>query len=555
MPGERPAPKLVVIDGLNVCHGGANGEGWDGRRLLSCISKLESMGYGTIPVIGRWRLKDQMKKKTPGFKRIEKLQNRPAPFNLRTTQGQDDILVLRLAVSENAWIITQDGFGKEREKYPQGIEGTPWEEIDKLTVGTQWNGDWLNKGVHWNAQGSDFVWIDCPITEAPKELLIDEFNEERTLAMEAKRLIERMHGSIESKVKGREEELQKLLQASSNIIGNFGPMERSFPEKKIGNASQINGKFKLDELRKFCSDRGISKTGKKDEVIRRLIEFEGGGRPPTGKKTDKEVKDKKKGKKEKRKELMDKIDEIGNAKLIEEIRSNYLDIFAEDYPLGASLIDQCLLYVEDPKNKHAVAIRINLICRGRSSEFIGKHGRNVKILSERTAKSLGCDEKSFKINIRAYGQSKKGVEDYSKFLMSFNMGQLRDFLSQLGLPKSGNKKAVVNRIINFPEKKMAEHSDKREKSREKATIEDEKDSGDIIGFTKTQFASALMECKGDSQKREPYSSVYSILISKRPEFNLKELGIKPNVYLEECSELIDFEIVMSEGGGHKHYWI
>ena len=273
MPGGKSPPKIVVIDGLNVCHGGTNGEGWDGRRLLSCISKLESMGYGTIPVIGQWRLKEQIKKKTPGFKRVGKLRNRPPPFNLRTTQGEDDILALRLAVTENAWIITHDGFGKEREKYPEGIEGSSWEEIDELTVGTQWNGNWLGKGVHWNAHGSDFVWIDCPITEAPKELLIDEFEEERKLATEAKILIEKMHGIIEAKAKGRGE-LQRLLQASSILTGGFGSLNREFPEKKIGNPDQINDEFKLDDLRRFCSERGISKTGKKVDLIQRLIEYE-----------------------------------------------------------------------------------------------------------------------------------------------------------------------------------------------------------------------------------------------------------------------------------------
>ena len=74
-------------------------------------------------------------------------------------------------------------------------------------------------------------------------------------------------------------------------------------------------------------------------------------------------------------------------------------------------------------------------------------------------------------------------------------------------------------------------------------------------FTKSQFASALLGIKDDSQNRQPYASLYGKLIKERPEFNLKKLGIRPNIYLEECSELIDFEIRMSEDGAHEHYWI
>ena len=275
--GERP-PKIVVIDALNVCHGGVNGEGWDGRRLLSAIAVLESMGYGTIPVIGLWRLKQGKKMKTHGFSRIDKLRKRTAPYNLRTTQGSDDMLVLELAVKHTAWIITQDGFGEEREKYPRGISGTSWEEIDRLTVGTEWDGNWLNKGVHWNAQGTEFVWIDCPIPDAPPDFLIDEFEEERAWAMEAKHLLVKLHGSLESKAKEYEDEIKPLLKISAQLIGSFSTLDRGFPAKRIPTSNEMNDHYKLTDLRELCMERGIPKSGRKAEVIQRIIEFDEGNK-------------------------------------------------------------------------------------------------------------------------------------------------------------------------------------------------------------------------------------------------------------------------------------
>jgi hypothetical protein len=547
MSGERPPPKIVVIDGLNVCHGGANGEGWDGRRLLSCISILESMGYGTIPVIGGWRLKSELKNKTPGFKRIQKLVNRPAPFGLRTTQGQDDVLVIQLAVSENAWIITQDGFGDWREKYPKGIGKSSWEEIDRLTVGTQWDGKWLNKGVHWNAQGPDFVWIDCPIPDAPRDFLIDEFNEERTLAMEAKKMLEKMHGSLESKAKGREEEFSKLLTLSAQIVGNFNPLEMVFPAKRVPNSDEIGDNFKLDDLRKMCSDRGIPKSGKKAEVVRRLIEFEEKEITLLLEKSDaastKRAEDKEK-RKEKRKlerqqqlekdtnELMEKINDIGNVKLIEEIRTFYRDILAENHRKSFLIIDECVLFVDVKRSGRKGSkmekwkVRINLIGPIHESDLVGRRGGNIKTVHDRTAEFLGCDRSSFNLEIlfaKRRSRNHPDYVDYSEFLLGCKLVQLRDFSMQLGLPKSGSKEVIVNRIHARSEKAT---KDGELKKKERSVREKTKD------IDSSAFFESLFSKMENPAQWTIFTVPYSQMVKEKPEFHLKSKGVSPTDFLK-----------------------
>lgn len=186
---------------------------------------------------------------------------------------------------------------------------------------------------------------------------------------------------------------------------------------------------------------------------------------------------------------------------------------------------------------------------------------------------------------------------------TFLLDECKDLIRQINqideeakLPLKGNRDELRARINEYAEKVKDDRkkTDKEERSRLKELREDTEaaeeagvtlgkyrkslkrkeisereepkereikaESNAIMGsskpeFTKPQFASALMECKGDSQKREPYASLYQKLIQRRPEFNLKKHGIRANIYLEECSELIDFEIITSEDGVHEHYWI
>ena len=126
---------------------------------------------------------------------------------------------------------------------------------------------------------------------------------------------------------------------------------------------------------------------------------------------------------------------------------------------------------------------------------------------------------------------------------------LKQYCEFLGLKKSGLKSEIVDRIIEA----QSESVDSDSPNNEDIIEEDTKELEEIIGFSKPQFASALLGCKKSSEKKESFATIYSILIKKHPKYNLNNYGIKANWFLEECGEIIDFEI--REKDNLKHYWI
>ena len=133
-------------------------------------------------------------------------------------------------------------------------------------------------------------------------------------------------------------------------------------------------------------------------------------------------------------------------------------------------------------------------------------------------------------------------------LRSMSVAVLKEICRNLGLKVSGLKEDLVKRIMESRDN----HESPLGEEDEEALESDKMESDDIIGFTKEEFVEALLSSK-KREGREAYAMVYKNLIDEHPRFNLKERNIKPNWYLEECSELIDFEIRVS--GKINHYWI
>jgi uncharacterized coiled-coil DUF342 family protein len=148
-------------------------------------------------------------------------------------------------------------------------------------------------------------------------------------------------------------------------------------------------------------------------------------------------------------ELMRRIDVFGNVKLIEMTRSFYL----EEMPQKLHwCLDELFLYVETAKIQHIETVRINLI-PGRIRRIgilIGRGGAKIASVKMKLAELLNSDAGLFTIEILTVAErEKRGLKgDYSEFLLSHKLTQLRDFAIQLGLPKSGNKKDIVNRIAS-----------------------------------------------------------------------------------------------------------
>ena len=69
----------VILDGANIIHGGSNGSGMNGRRLVSAINYYEDKGYTVHAVLKQETFNYMRKQKTNGFEDIDKLIEDPFP--------------------------------------------------------------------------------------------------------------------------------------------------------------------------------------------------------------------------------------------------------------------------------------------------------------------------------------------------------------------------------------------------------------------------------------------------------------------------------------------
>ena len=134
-------------------------------------------------------------------------------------------------------------------------------------------------------------------------------------------------------------------------------------------------------------------------------------------------------------------------------------------------------------------------------------------------------------------------------LSSKTVDILKQYCDLLGLKKSGPKSEIIDRIIVEQSKSVDSESDNNEDVIE----EDTKQIEDIVGFSKSQFISALLGGKKDGQKKGNFATLYRILINEDPKYDLKKYGIKPGWFLEECGDIIDIEIRKKDN--KKSYWI
>ena len=142
-----------------------------------------------------------------------------------------------------------------------------------------------------------------------------------------------------------------------------------------------------------------------------------------------------------------------------------------------------------------------------------------------------------------------GIPSSRDELNSMTVKGLRDYCSLLDIKKSGLKSEIIDRIIE-----KASNSECKENIRGNETpTENMNKMLEKIGFSKYQFVSALMSFKRSKEERQSFASTYCDLIDKYPRYNLKKHGIKATRFLEECGEIIDYEI--REKDGYKHYWI
>jgi hypothetical protein len=102
----------VVLDGANIAHGGANGSGLDGRRVISAISEYKSKGYEVITVFKKETYNFMAKNKKPGFNKLKRLKEKN---EMTLFKKNDDHLAIVLAIKHNAWLITPRHFRNYKE--------------------------------------------------------------------------------------------------------------------------------------------------------------------------------------------------------------------------------------------------------------------------------------------------------------------------------------------------------------------------------------------------------------------------------------------------------
>lgn len=155
----------VVLDGANIIHGGSNGSGMDGRRLVSAINYYEDKGYTVHAVLKHETFHYMRKQKTNGFEDIDKLIE---DGKIQLYRKNDDHLAIVLSIEHNGWLITHDTFKTHKNTTPRERETHPeWFEkgmLDARTRGTRIQDDgWISSGHDWGVVDEKF--FDPDITD------------------------------------------------------------------------------------------------------------------------------------------------------------------------------------------------------------------------------------------------------------------------------------------------------------------------------------------------------------------------------------------------------
>ena len=147
-------------------------------------------------------------------------------------------------------------------------------------------------------------------------------------------------------------------------------------------------------------------------------------------------------------------------------------------------------------------------------------------------------------------------------LANLTVPEIKEICRSRDLAVTGTKDELIHRITEL-KKTKDDHSSITDITDEepmitepKASVKEEsveqttdEESGT---FTKQEFIEALFEV-ADEREQHDFTHLYSILIVREPKYNLKAIGIKPGLYLKQCSDIVDIEI--RKKAGCEYYWI
>ena len=275
--------RTVVLDGSNIVHGGkgARSQEPDGNRLMSAIALYESKGYVVIPCMKKGtfhvmsgealnRETEEKIPKAPGFDSLLPLSK--SRF-LRLFKSDDDLHIIHLALLKNAWIVTNDTFEDSRhhesgELIPRERTSHPeldWDLIDEMTWGTTRSGHRVYADDTWKTEGPKF--IHPTLIHAPTSLFEDEYTEIREAISQLAHILQEV-------VRLSEKEDSRITDVNGMArkwVRSVKRMAKMIPGQKTPDRESLS-QMTVQELKKMCLELDLKRTGKKAELVDRILE-------------------------------------------------------------------------------------------------------------------------------------------------------------------------------------------------------------------------------------------------------------------------------------------
>ena len=246
----------VVLDCANIIHGGSNGDGMNGKRIVSAIKYYEHKGYFVHAVLKKETYHYMKKQKVHGLADIENLIK---DGKIQLYRKNDDHLAIVMAIEHHSWLITHDTFKTHNDAKPRERHTNPeWFEngsLDKRTRGTSVQDDgWISSGYDWHVEGE--IFYDPEIADI--NFLKKWHNSDNKSLVRDAHLIEKNLMKLNSMVDKLDdisvEQKDLVSQCQENIkhfINSLSDNRNSLDIKSIINDLNIY------DLKQICHNRSI----------------------------------------------------------------------------------------------------------------------------------------------------------------------------------------------------------------------------------------------------------------------------------------------------------
>ena len=253
----------VVLDGSNIIHGGYRCDNADGNRLLSAYNYFRSKGYVVFVIVKTGTLTYMSPEGLDGEQNgWSALEGMIRDGLITKIKQNDDMAVINLALFRNAYIVTNDTFEdkwdnghlqeRERSKNPD----LDWDRIDRLTFGTESGHSRTVANDDWYFDGPTFMMPNCPEAQTPPWGV--QHDKRMRHLIELERRVGEIIADDDDPSPELHESLRSLRAHSRAAIKQ--PLSREKLDSMI-----------LSELRELCIVLGIPKSGKKADVISRIL--------------------------------------------------------------------------------------------------------------------------------------------------------------------------------------------------------------------------------------------------------------------------------------------